>query len=650
MAPTIPLLSHMLGARQEHEGHPSRVPLIGLVLGVVLSMLSISVLSAFTAQRYLAVKTWKQLPFVQWLVFCIYIDSFLFVLGTAIIQFGFGVGYSGSVCETAILLCLVFYVTAKVSSILRGEYSSSREECADGGYLQIFIYMFMVEKAYIIRSGRSKPRLKSKLYCFNSFGMIGVYIIVVVPNFIFRIARIDNGECIIGMERPAILPLIAFDLLVNVYLTILFLKPLYSLYAFKNYARSAGSDRLKTMAVRTFIGSVCTLTSSTVNLSVLVGLNGEPGWVCLMCCNSDILFGAVVIHWVTSRDSTIDGMAATFGTAIQQATGGGHGRKSGPCGGVGGGGGNHHHAASDDDELSVIPQHNSSSRGDGGCGGSYRLRDSDENDVQRNTYFDDDDDDDVFNDDVASMVSKTRSKRRSGRPRASVRITEVDGMGMMTTSKARAGTRSSDATTTTMVGGGDGTDATAADGKLSPQYPISTITTASTSTSTATTVAGTGTGTGENEGQKTFPPTSPAPTTAATTTTTTTTPSPSPSITTTKPTNNPTTAIITTATHTLFPKPSTRQPPNKQLPLKGVRVDIDYSTTTTTIDEHGGDAIGRLGHTVVIGTVSSSSNGKRRNSTGLSGIMEAGFGGGGRERGKGGRGGGVGRFVIGRWR
>jgi hypothetical protein len=50
MAPTIPLLSHMLGARQEHEGHPSRVPLIGLVLGVVLSMLSISVLSAFTGK------------------------------------------------------------------------------------------------------------------------------------------------------------------------------------------------------------------------------------------------------------------------------------------------------------------------------------------------------------------------------------------------------------------------------------------------------------------------------------------------------------------------------------------------------------------------------------------------------------------------
>ena len=47
-------------------------------------------------------------------VFAIYADSFLFVLATGILQFGFGVGYSGEVCESAILLCLICYVTTKV--------------------------------------------------------------------------------------------------------------------------------------------------------------------------------------------------------------------------------------------------------------------------------------------------------------------------------------------------------------------------------------------------------------------------------------------------------------------------------------------------------------------------------------------------------
>ncbi|KAG6005339.1 hypothetical protein E4U21_000254 [Claviceps maximensis] len=34
-----------------------------------------------------------------------------------------------------------------------------------------------------------------------------------------------------------------------------------------------------------------------------MSLDGEPGWVCLMCCNCDILFSAVVIQWVTSKDN-----------------------------------------------------------------------------------------------------------------------------------------------------------------------------------------------------------------------------------------------------------------------------------------------------------------------------------------------------------
>jgi hypothetical protein len=31
-------------------------------------------------------------------------------------------------------------------------------------------------------------------------------------------------------------------------------------------------------------------------------LHGEPGWICLMCCNADILFCVLVLHWVTSKD------------------------------------------------------------------------------------------------------------------------------------------------------------------------------------------------------------------------------------------------------------------------------------------------------------------------------------------------------------
>jgi hypothetical protein len=56
------------------------------------------------------------------------------------------------------------------------------------------------------------------------------------------------------------------------------------------------------MALRSFFGSCATLITSVVNLSILMALEGEPGWICLMCCNADILFCVVVLHWVTSKE------------------------------------------------------------------------------------------------------------------------------------------------------------------------------------------------------------------------------------------------------------------------------------------------------------------------------------------------------------
>ncbi|OTA06836.1 hypothetical protein A9Z42_0076310 [Trichoderma parareesei] len=211
-------------------------------------------------------------------VFAIYADSYVFVVATAVLQHSLGVNSSYGICEAAIILCLVCYVTTK------------------------FIYLFLAEKAYIIR-GATMPRLRSKLYLVNSLGMLTIYVAVVILNFVFRITDMENGECIIGMKTAAMVPLISFDTVINVYLTIMFLIPLKKLYSFNNMPRTRANIRLRMAAFRTFCGAVCTLVSSIVNLSVLMALNGEPGWVCLMCCNCDILFSAIVIQWVTSRDN-----------------------------------------------------------------------------------------------------------------------------------------------------------------------------------------------------------------------------------------------------------------------------------------------------------------------------------------------------------
>lgn len=92
-----------------------------------------------TAQKFYGGRPWHQFQVIQWgmsdlfallflwsnakhrvradavlVVIAIYVDSWMFVFATAIIQFGFGVDYSFPVCDSAILLCLVCYVSSKV--------------------------------------------------------------------------------------------------------------------------------------------------------------------------------------------------------------------------------------------------------------------------------------------------------------------------------------------------------------------------------------------------------------------------------------------------------------------------------------------------------------------------------------------------------
>lgn len=100
------------------------------------------------------------------------------------------------------------------------------------------------------------------------------------------------------MKRKSTLPLIIFDAVLNFYLTLLFVVPLRKLYSYKNSPNSA----LRTITLRSFVGSLATLTSSVVNLTVLMILKGEAAWICLMCCNADVLFSVLVLHWVTSKD------------------------------------------------------------------------------------------------------------------------------------------------------------------------------------------------------------------------------------------------------------------------------------------------------------------------------------------------------------
>ncbi|KAH6673646.1 hypothetical protein B0J14DRAFT_53319 [Halenospora varia] len=285
--------------RAGHPHVPAPIPKAGLVMSAVLSIVTVSVLLVCLGNQFFSPRiqhfgprtkvnvvrrilgvwklSWSNIPLVRYLIFVIYLDSLLFIITTAILFWAYGLNKTLPICTTAIYLCLICYMSTK-----------------------IFIYYFLVEKVYIVRSIKT-PRLKSKLYLFNCFGMLLPYTVIVIFNFIYRIAYLnDDGVCIIGMKFKVLMPLIIFDAAINLYLTVLFVVPLRSLYSYKHNPDSM----LRTIALRSFIGSCGTLASSIVNLTILMVLHGEAAWICLMCCNADILFSVLMLHWVTSKDST----------------------------------------------------------------------------------------------------------------------------------------------------------------------------------------------------------------------------------------------------------------------------------------------------------------------------------------------------------
>ncbi|PPJ51808.1 hypothetical protein CBER1_09430 [Cercospora berteroae] len=252
---------------------PAPVSLAVKVTSVCLNLITLPILGACLTRRVERIQQWRRLPVSAWLLLLIYTDSLLFIFVTVVLK-DIGFNTSPNICDGAILLCLVCYMSTKV-----------------------LIYCFLVERSWIVR-GCLQKRSESKLYLFNCFGMLLPYTIAVVLNFVWRIAFIDTkGNCIVGMEIRALMPLITFEVVVNIYLNILFIIPLRKMYSYRR-----GNGNMRRLALRTFVGSCATLFSSVVNLTVLMSVGGEPAWMCLMLCNADILFCVLVLHWVTSFD------------------------------------------------------------------------------------------------------------------------------------------------------------------------------------------------------------------------------------------------------------------------------------------------------------------------------------------------------------
>ncbi|KAI9016249.1 hypothetical protein CLU79DRAFT_764108 [Phycomyces nitens] len=238
----------------------------------IISMFSISILSLLFGIKTYNVQ-YRYLSYSRWLVLALYIFSWSFTTSSMIFTSTNNGNYIS--CYLSIMACDIFYSATKLT-----------------------IYWWLIEKVWVVSSVR-QSRWKTPSYRFHCL-LLTPYVGIFSLMIIFHIAELkDTGECIIGLQHFASVPLMLYDFFINFYMTILFVKPLWK--SSKRLTTEWKVSRLHEVAERTMVASIVCLFVSLINLVILLSFHGrERGLFCLSCCTIDVTVNVITIHWVTS--------------------------------------------------------------------------------------------------------------------------------------------------------------------------------------------------------------------------------------------------------------------------------------------------------------------------------------------------------------
>ncbi|KAI9847806.1 MAG: hypothetical protein M1837_001699 [Sclerophora amabilis] len=227
-------------------------------------------------------------------------------------QYGFGLTTLQR-CHSAVLLCLAFYVGSKM-----------------------IIYMFLIERAHAIRVSRLTRFedtwwLLSMLCLLCGFGTIAILAFI---DPMYEMSE-ENGRCKLGLPFQLTVSLLVYDTAMNLGMTLLFLvllKPYLHgevapswVHRFvlsrvrRVFRRTSTPDPplvihrsndkrvLERLAYKSFWASFTILLGTVANMTVLFKLQGlEEGWICFTTCTVDVVWGVLVIHFITSQPEDVD--------------------------------------------------------------------------------------------------------------------------------------------------------------------------------------------------------------------------------------------------------------------------------------------------------------------------------------------------------
>ncbi|KAF2767239.1 hypothetical protein EJ03DRAFT_296971, partial [Teratosphaeria nubilosa] len=249
--------------------------------------------------------------FTRCLVFCLDLIGVAFVATAAILESGLNLTTLRS-CAAAIYLCLVFYFCFKA-----------------------LIQVFLIEGIYVLRRHSTKSSWHDPVR-FASFAFVVCgFTIIAITAFVWPVAGLTEGAdgsytCRIGLPNKVLFPLLAYDIAVNLFLTLIFVVLLWpalkyrkSLLIEASQASQGGGpwsphedypstrdisgpgtkqhvNQLRNVLLKCLAASVLVLISTIVNLALLHSWDGhEQGWLCFTVCTFDVTAQLCVVHWVT---------------------------------------------------------------------------------------------------------------------------------------------------------------------------------------------------------------------------------------------------------------------------------------------------------------------------------------------------------------
>jgi hypothetical protein len=171
------------------------------------------------------------------------------------------------------------------------------------------MYLFLVERVHVVRRKRYSRRT-NRWYIINlaiialGFGSIAVF------SFMDPVAELSpvDGKCRIGLPFKITLPLLIYDVCINVYLTAHFVyfarphvnkwppraifnrgaEPKYDTTTAPKLKPKTKESTLERLARRTLKGMCVMLLGTIINLAILFHMRGrEQEWMCFMFCTID---------------------------------------------------------------------------------------------------------------------------------------------------------------------------------------------------------------------------------------------------------------------------------------------------------------------------------------------------------------------------